>query len=222
MLDDFDYIALDYDNEYEEPENWTLISALDKFYKAIENEFEENGTNAKTLWSLLYGEDTQSSSPRLLAIAMEGQLMGYVITFDFFQATYITCLQISEAHRGKGFGSLLLQYICKDPDRTYVLLSDVAMSDSEQLSDCVRKKMFYLKNGFRTVPVKWYSKYCYKYDVHVKGPDLELGSLLAVLRKGREIWNTACMHNLKTGKLYITSTNGLVTDVNAENIPDGD
>ncbi len=170
------------------------VASDDKFYKAIENEFEGNGTNAKTLWSLLYGEDTQRSSPRLLAIAKEGHLMGYVITFDFYQATYITRLQINEANRGEGFGSLLLQYICKDPNRTYVLLSDVAMSDSELLSVCVRKKMFYLKNGFRTVPVKWYSEYFYKYDVHVKGPDLELGSLLAVLRKGREIWNTAYFH----------------------------
>ena len=171
------------------------VTGDDQFYKAIEKEFEENGTKAKTLWNLLYGEDTQSSSPRLWAIAVEGLLMGYVITFDFFQATYITCLQINEAHRGEGWGSMLLQHICKDPNRTYVLLSDVAMSDSEDLSVCVRRKMFYLKNGFRTVPVKWHSADYYKYDVHVKGPDLEMGSLLAVLRKGREIWNTAYVYD---------------------------
>ena len=167
------------------------VSCDDAFYKAIEKEFEENGTNAKTFCNLLYGEKTRRSSPRLLAISVEGQLMGYVVTFDFFQATYITCLQINEAHRGEGFGSMLLQHVCNDPNRTFVLLTDVAMSDSEQLAVCVRRKMFYLKNGFRTVPVKWHSEYYYKYDVHVKGPDLELGSLLAVLRKGREIWNTA-------------------------------
>ena len=173
------------------------VTGDDQFYKAIEKEFEENGTKAKTLWNLLYGEDTQSSSPRLWTIAVEGQLTGYVITFDFYQATYITCLQINEAHRGEGWGSMLLQHICKDPNRTYVLLSDVAMSDSEELSACVRTKMFYLKNGFRTAPVKWHSADYYKYDVHVKGPDLELGSLLAVLRKGREIWNTAYVYDLK-------------------------
>ena len=105
--------------------------------------------------------------------------------------TYITCLQINEAHHGEGLGSMLLQHVCKGPNRTYVLLTEVAMSDSEQLAVCVRKKMFYLKNGFRTVPIKWHSEDYYKFDVHVKGPDLELGSLLAVLRKGREIWNTA-------------------------------
>lgn len=79
---------------------------------------------------------------------------------------------------------MLLQHVCKDSNRTYVLLTEVAMSDSEQLAVCVRKKMFYLKNGFRTVPIKWHSEDYYKFDVHVKGPDLELGSLLAVLRKG--------------------------------------
>ena len=167
------------------------VTSDDQFYKTIEKEFEENGTNAKTLWNLLYGEKTKSSSPRLWTIAVEGQLMGYVITFDFYQATYITCLQINESHRGEGWGSMLLQHICKDPNRTYALLSVVAMSDSEQLSVCVRRKIFYLKNGFRAAPVKWHSEYYYKFDVHVKGPDIELGSLLAVLRKGREIWNTA-------------------------------
>lgn len=173
------------------------VTGDDQFYKAIEKEFEENGTKAKTLWNLLYGEDTQSSSPRLWTIAVEGQLTGYVITFDFYQATYITCLQINEAHRGEGWGSMLLQHICKDPNRAYVLLSDVAMSDSKDLSVCVRRKMFYLKNGFRTAPVKWHSEEYYMFDVHVKGPDLELGSLLAVLRKGREIWITASFYDTK-------------------------
>ena len=173
------------------------VTGDDQFYKAIEKEFEENGTKAKTLWNLLYGEDTQSSSPRLWTIAVEGQLTCYVITFDFYQATYITCLQINEAHRGEGWGSMLLQHICKDPNRAYVLLSDVAMSDSKDLSVCVRRKMFYLKNGFRTAPVKWHSEEYYMFDVHVKGPDLEMGSLLAVLRKGREIWNTAYVYDIK-------------------------
>lgn len=177
------------------------VASDDKIYKAIEKEFVENGTKAKTLWNLLYGEETRSSSPKLMAIVVEGQLMGYVITFDFYQATYITCLQINEAHHGEGLGSILLQHVCKDPNRTYVLLSDVAMSDSEQLSVCVRRKMFYLKNGFRTAPIKWHSEDYYKFDVHVKGPDLELGSLLAVLRKGREIWNTAGVHSIKPIRL---------------------
>ena len=171
------------------------VASDEQLYTAIEKEIEKDGYNVKTFWNLLYGEDTRRSSPRLWAIAEEGQLMGYVITIDFFQATYITCLQINEAHRGEGWGSMLLQHICKDPNRTYVLLSEVAMSDSEQLSVCVRRKMFYLKNGFRTAPVKWHSEYYYKFDVHVKGPDLELGSLLAVLRKGREIWLTAYVNH---------------------------
>lgn len=171
------------------------VASDEQLYKTIEKEIEKNGTNVKTFWNLLYGEDTRKSSPRLWAIAEEGQLMGYVITIDFFQATYITCLQINEAHRGEGWGSMLLQHICKDPNRTYVLLSEVAISDSEQLSVCIRRKMFYLKNGFWTVPVKWHSEYYYKFDVHVKGADLELGSLLAVLRKGREIWLTAYVNH---------------------------
>ena len=173
------------------------VASDEQLYTAIEKEIEKDGYNVKTFWNLLYGEDTRRSSPRLWAIVVEGQLIGYVITIDFFQATYITCLQINEAHRGEGWGSMLLQHICKDPNRAYVLLSDVAMSDSKDLSVCVRRKMFYLKNGFRTAPVKWHSEEYYMFDVHVKGPDLEMGSLLAVLRKGREIWNTASFYDTK-------------------------
>lgn len=167
------------------------VTSDDEFYKAIEKDCQANETEATTLWHLLYGEETQHSTPKLLALDVEGHLAGYVITFDFFQATYISVLHVREAYCGEGLGSMLLQHVCGNPDRTYVLLSEVAMSNSERLSDCVRRKMFYLKNGFRTVPVKWYSVNHYDFDVHVKGPDLELGSLLAALRKGREIWSTA-------------------------------
>ena len=179
------------------------VTSDDVFYKAIEKNCEENGAEASTLWFLLFGEDTQQSTPKLLAIDVEGQLAGYAITFDFFQATYISFLQINEAYRGLGLGAMLLQRVCSNPDRTYVLLSEVAMSDSEQLSVCVRRKMFYLENGFRTVPVKWASEYRYNYDVHVKGPDLELGSLLAALRKGQEIWVTASLMAYKNSQMAL-------------------
>ena len=33
--EDFDYIATDYDEEYEEPETWTLISALDRVLNEV-------------------------------------------------------------------------------------------------------------------------------------------------------------------------------------------
>jgi len=167
------------------------VTEGDMIYQSIASDLLTFGVEAKTLRSLLFGSDTQCSSPRLLAIAVDSQWVGYAITFDFFQATYVTHLQIREAYRGQGYGTRLLRHVCSNPDRTYLLLSEVAMSDSEELASCVHRKMFYMKNGFRTVPVKWHSVHDYKYDVHVKGPDLELGSLLAALRKGREVWNTA-------------------------------
>ena len=164
----------------------------DKFYKSIEKSIlSQSNKNAETLWNLLYGEETKVSSPKLWAIFDGEHLVGYVITFDFYQATYITTLYINEEFRREGFGSMLLEHISDNPNRTYVLLTQVAMSDSDMLSVCVRRKIFYLKNGFRTVPIKWRYERYYRWDVHVKGPDLELGSLLAVLRKGEEIWRTA-------------------------------
>ena len=163
----------------------------DLLYKSIENDLLTLNVEAKTLRNLLFGQDTQCSSPRLLAITVEDQWVGYVITCDFFQATYITCLQIKEAYRRQGYGSLLLRHVCSNPERTYLLLTEVALSDSEQLATCVHRKIFYIKNGFRSVPIKWPTAFHYQYDVHIKSPDQELGSLLAALRKGREVWNTA-------------------------------
>ena len=167
------------------------VTEDDLLYKSIENDLSTLDVEAKTLRSLLFGSATQCSSPRLLAITVEDQWVGYVITFDFFQATYITHLQIKEAYRRQGYGSMLLRHVCSNPERTYLLLSEVAMSDSKQLATCVHRKIFYIKNGFRSVPIKWRSESYYKYDVHVKGPGLELGGLLAALRKGSEVWNTA-------------------------------
>lgn len=144
-----------------------------------------------SLRRLLFGEKTRHASPRLWVIIAEGEAVGHVITFDFFQATYVTTLNINKEMRCKGYGSLLLEHICNDPNRTYVLLSEVARSDKEDFSDCLRRNIFYMRNGFRTVPIKWRTEEHYKYDVHVKGPSLELGSLLAALRKGAQLWLTA-------------------------------
>ena len=167
----------------------------DKFYKSIEKSIlSQSNKNAETLWNLLYGEETKVSSPKLWAIFDGEHLVGYVITFDFYQATYITFLHINEEYHQKGFGSMLLQYVCDNPNRTYVLLTEIAKSDSDSLYVCVKRKIFYMKNGFRTVPIKWRSEEYYKYDVHAKGPHLELGSLLAVLRKGEQIWRTAYVY----------------------------
>ena len=33
--DDFDYITPDYDNEYEEPDTWTIISVLDRVLSVV-------------------------------------------------------------------------------------------------------------------------------------------------------------------------------------------
>ena len=168
------------------------VSENDGLYKSIEKDLmSQCNESADTLRNLFFGEDTQVSSPKLWVISSVEQVVGYVITFDFYQATYITTLYINEEFRREGFGSMLLEHISDNPNRTYVLLTQVAMSDSDMLSVCVRRKIFYLKNGFRTVPIKWRYQRYYRWDVHVKGPDLELGSLLAVLRKGEEIWRTA-------------------------------
>ena len=48
--EDFDYITPDYDNEYEEPESWTLISALDRVLSVVleerlSNNFWEKAKN---------------------------------------------------------------------------------------------------------------------------------------------------------------------------------
>lgn len=164
----------------------------DELYGIVEEKFlTEYKTKSDTLRALLFGSETQHSSPKLFVVDSEGELVGHVITFDFFQATYITTLDITKDKQCQGYGAILLEHVCHDPNRTYILVTEVAMSDSERLSECMRRKLFYLRNGFRPVPLKWRSEQYYRYDVHVKGPDLELGSLLAALRKGEEIWRTA-------------------------------
>ena len=174
------------------------VSEDDGLYKSIEKDLmSQCNESADTLRNLFFGEDTQVSSPKLWVILNVEHVAGYVITFDFYQATYITALYINEEYRREGYGSMLLERICDNPNRTYVLLTQVAMSDSDMLSVCVRRKIFYLKNGFRTVPIKWRYERYYRWDVHVKGPDLELGSLLAVLRKGEEIWRTAYVYPMR-------------------------
>ena len=164
----------------------------DELYPIVEKTLlMEGNVKPDSLRRLLVGEKTRHATPRLWVIIVDGEAVGHVITFDFFQATYITTFFINKEMRCRGYGSMLLQHVCHDPNRTYVLLSEVARSDKENFSECLRRNIFYLRNGFRTVPIKWRTEENYKYDVHVKGPNLEVGSLLAALRKGSQLWLTA-------------------------------
>ena len=70
------------------------VTEGDMIYQSIANDLLNFGVKTKTLRSLLFGSDTQRSSPKLLAITVEDQWVGYVITFEFYQATYITHLQV--------------------------------------------------------------------------------------------------------------------------------
>ena len=57
------------------------VTEDDLLYESIDNDLSAFGVEAKTLRSLLFGSATQCSSPRLLAITVEDQWVGYVITF---------------------------------------------------------------------------------------------------------------------------------------------
>lgn len=174
------------------------VCESDELYTIAEKMFlKEYGTKPAILKELLFGNKTQHAFPRLLVVTYKGELIGHVITFDFFQATHISALYFKKEMRSRGYGTMLLQHVCHDPNRTYILVTEVAMSNNDHFSDCLRRNLFYYRNGFRTVPIKWRSEDYYKYDVHVKGPDQELGSLLAVLRKENEIWRTAELSLLK-------------------------
>ena len=110
------------------------VTEGDMIYQSIANDLLTFGVEAKTLRSLLFGPEPHCSSPRLLAITVEDQWVGYVITFDFFQATYVTHLQVREAYCGQGYGTRLLRHVCSNPERTYLLLSEVAMSMPSRFS----------------------------------------------------------------------------------------
>ena len=74
--EDFDYITPDYDNEYEEPESWTLISALDRVLSVVLEERLSNNfwEKAKNPIDYLKNElDMTGIQVAILAILLENE-----------------------------------------------------------------------------------------------------------------------------------------------------
>lgn len=75
--------------------------------------------------------------------------VGFVYLIYYLDVSYIFYLAIDDKLRGKGYGTAVLQYIRHThPSNRIILEIEDASASSSDVETCLRRKNFYVKNGY--------------------------------------------------------------------------
>lgn len=112
---------------------------------------------------------------RMLIAEDEGAFVGFAYLLCLRDMVYIFLLAVSEASRGKGYGSLILQRILAEHNGKRVFLAREQLDASaDNYSQRLNRRAFYMKNGFEDLPCK-IKEASVVYDVMGKGGSIGAG-----------------------------------------------
>lgn len=121
------------------------------------------------------------------AMTADGQFVGFVHAFHFHEVSYVNLLAIEPEWQDRGMGALLLQHVEKYNDNPVVLTVKAAMSDSKDLRQLIRRKIFYERNGYQCIPMSRLLCNDNEYDIYFK-PQLDLNVCRALIQKVKMLW----------------------------------
>jgi len=121
------------------------------------------------------------------AITVDNQFVGFAHTLHFFNVSFINLMAVEPEWQDRGIGTLLLQHVEKYNANPVALTVEPAMSDSKDLKECIRRKLFYERNGYQCIPMSMLTHWDNAYDVYFK-PDLDLNICRALLKKVGMLW----------------------------------
>ena len=126
-------------------------------------------------------------------IAMEdnGVFVGYTYVINFFQGSFIYYLAIEPDYQGKGYGTALLRHLREiQGDRPIALTAFALNPDNDDYEECVRRKWFYVKNGYVDQKVSYPHHDSHRFDVYMNGFGISYIELMAMLDKVHTFYNT--------------------------------
>ena len=119
-------------------------------------------------------------------IAMEddGAFVGYTYVINFYQGSFIYYLAIEPDYQGKGYGTALLRHLREiQGDRPIALTAFALNPDNDDYEECVRRKWFYVKNGYVDQKVSYPHHDSHRFDVYMNGYGISYIELMAMLDK---------------------------------------
>jgi GNAT superfamily N-acetyltransferase len=134
-----------------------------------------------------YGED----SADFVAIEDDGVFVGYTYMINFFQGSFIYYLAIEPECQSKGYGTALLRHLREMKGSRPIALTAFALNpDNEDFEDCVRRKWFYVRNGYVDQRIPYPDEDDYRFDVYMNGFGIGYVELMAMLNKVNMFINT--------------------------------
>ena len=119
-------------------------------------------------------------------IAMDDDdvFVGYTYVINFFQGSFIYYLAIEPEYQSKGYGTALLKHLREiQGNRPIALTIFPPEPDNDDYEECLRRKWFYVKNGYVDQKIPYPTEENHRYDVYMSGFGIGYIELMAMLYK---------------------------------------
>ena len=126
-----------------------------------------------------------------IAVEDNGTFVGYAYMINFFQGSFLYYLAIEPEHQCKGYGTAILKHLRQiQGDRPIVLTAFALHPERDDYEDCIRRKWFYVKNGYVDQKRPYPSDEYHRFDVYMNGFGISYIELMAMLNKVNMFFNT--------------------------------
>ena len=133
----------------------------------------------------------KGASVDFIAIEDDAKFVGYTYMINFFQGSFIYYLAIEPEDQSKGYGTALLKYLRNIKGNRPIALTAFALNpDDEEYENNVRRKWFYIKNGYVDQKIPYPSEDSHRFDVYMNGFGISYIELMALLNKVNMFFNT--------------------------------
>ena len=126
----------------------------------------------------------KGASVDFIAIEDDGKFMGYTYMINFFQGSFIYYLAIEPEYQSKGCGTALLKHLREiQGNRPIALTIFTPNPDKDDYEECLRRKWFYVKNGYVDQKIPYPDENNHRFDIHMNGYGIGYIELMAMLNK---------------------------------------
>ena len=126
----------------------------------------------------------KGASVDFIAVEDNSVFVGYTYVINFFQGSFIYYLAIEPDFQDKGYGTALLKYLREIQGNRPIALTIFAPNpDKDDYEECLRRKWFYVKNGYVDQKIPYPDEDNHRFDIHMNGYGIGYIELMAMLNK---------------------------------------
>ena len=126
----------------------------------------------------------EGASVDFIAVMDDEKFVGYTYMINFFQGSFIYYLAIEPECQSKGYGTALLKHLREIQGSRPIGLTAFALHpEDDDYEQCVRRKWFYVRNGYVDQRIPYPHEEEHRFDVYMNGFGISYIELMAMLNK---------------------------------------